>query len=265
VKDNVVKRAVTRTLFPVGSVRTILFGPCRGMQIRLSHASGHAVLIGYDRAAQEFLARQVKPGDTVFDVGANCGQYTLLLARAVGSRGRVVACEPADAVFTELVGNIRLNSLEWVRCEPAAVARSEGQRLFYSSVDAPTMGHLDGSDPAVSVAGATARTIATITIDALAERWGPPNIIKIDTEGAAGEVLAGATATVRSHAPDFLIEVHGPDERTAVNDWANASNYSIRSLTGGYVNDLPARHVSPVWCQHVAVPTSNRRRPAVIG
>ena len=247
MKDHVLKRLVNGTFFPVGSVRTILLGPCRGMQIRLSHASGHAVLTGYDRLAQRSLVTHVRRGSTVFDVGANCGQYTLLLARLVGADGRVVACEPVASIFAELVGNVDLNGLSWVHCESAAVAGAEGSVRFLSSPDEPTMGKIDGADPAIHVASYMADLVRATTIDALSQQWGSPEVVKIDTEGAAGEVLAGARNTALHARPAFLIEVHGPVERTAVQAWAGCSGYTVSDLTGAPVEDLADRHVSPVW------------------
>ncbi len=50
-----------------------------------------AVLGERDPDIMRLLRRWVTAGDTVFDVGANIGTYTLPLARLVGDAGRVVA------------------------------------------------------------------------------------------------------------------------------------------------------------------------------
>ncbi len=43
---------------------------------------------------RRFLREQTEPGMVIFDVGANIGFYTLLLAKRVGPTGRVHAFEP---------------------------------------------------------------------------------------------------------------------------------------------------------------------------
>src|SRR5688572_29854081 len=48
----------------------------------------------YDAAVADFLRTRVKPGQIVFDVGANLGAYTLQFANWVGPSGRVFAFEP---------------------------------------------------------------------------------------------------------------------------------------------------------------------------
>ncbi|HEY4595480.1 MAG TPA: hypothetical protein VIJ02_03700, partial [Thermoanaerobaculia bacterium] len=51
---------------------------------------------------RRFFQEQVEPGMVVFDVGANLGFYTLLLADRVGPQGRVHAFEP-DPLSCELL------------------------------------------------------------------------------------------------------------------------------------------------------------------
>ena len=48
----------------------------------------------YDRFEIECLKQIIKKGDTVVDLGANIGYYTLILAQLVGKSGHVHAFEP---------------------------------------------------------------------------------------------------------------------------------------------------------------------------
>ncbi|MCJ7424010.1 FkbM family methyltransferase, partial [Candidatus Bathyarchaeota archaeon] len=57
------------------------------------------------------LRKIVRSGDTVFDIGANVGQFTCLLAHLAGSKGAVHAFEPIPPVFHKLQNNISRNGL----------------------------------------------------------------------------------------------------------------------------------------------------------
>src|SRR5204862_8148905 len=76
---------------PRSAVVPILTGPNR--RFRWSVGAGdHGCWLGsYEIEKQLAIWRACRPGATVFDVGANVGFYTLLMARAVGRAGQVVA------------------------------------------------------------------------------------------------------------------------------------------------------------------------------
>src|SRR5208337_97039 len=67
------------------------------------------LLGAFERSTVVTLRKLVKPGDIVFDIGANIGAHTLGLARSVGPAGRVYAFEPADFAFAKLRANLALN------------------------------------------------------------------------------------------------------------------------------------------------------------
>ena len=57
------------------------------------------------------IEREVHEGDVVLDVGANIGYYTIMLAKLVGSSGRVYALEPEANNFSLLNQNVALNDV----------------------------------------------------------------------------------------------------------------------------------------------------------
>jgi hypothetical protein len=120
---------------------------------------------------------------------------------------------------------------------------------FVSSAEEPTMGKIERMGSEVRASSSHVSLVAATTIDALAERYGPPAVIKIDTEGAAGDVLAGASATARRFGPALLIELHDRDERGAVEEWVARFDYSMVDLNGRPVENLRDHHVSPLWCE----------------
>ena len=53
----------------------------------------------------------VRPGMTIFDVGANIGYYAIM-SKLVGDTGRIIAVEPSHTNVELLQRNLSLNSLE---------------------------------------------------------------------------------------------------------------------------------------------------------
>ena len=67
---------------------------------------------GYQNREVEFMSlirKHVKMGQVCFDIGANIGYLTLILAKLVGPTGIVYAVEPKPANYKVLKKNIRLN------------------------------------------------------------------------------------------------------------------------------------------------------------
>jgi FkbM family methyltransferase len=62
-------------------------------------------------ALTHFFASQLKPGDTVVDVGAHVGYFTVLAARLVGETGRIVSFEANPKTFDLLKDNLAINWL----------------------------------------------------------------------------------------------------------------------------------------------------------
>ena len=63
----------------------------------------------YEPELQDAIGRHIRPGMVVYDVGANVGYISLMLARAVGESGRVLAFEPLPANAERIRRNAALN------------------------------------------------------------------------------------------------------------------------------------------------------------
>ena len=59
----------------------------------------------YEPYETQLILRQAKVGDTVVDVGANIGYYTVLLADKIGKTGKIYAFEPDKTNFEILKKN----------------------------------------------------------------------------------------------------------------------------------------------------------------
>jgi FkbM family methyltransferase len=145
------------------------------------------------------LSRLVTPESIVFDVGANFGFYTVLIARQLTSGGRVFSFEPCAQTLSRLRTNIKLNDLEAVTTVlPVALSNQRGYGY---------MENVDGNSGATALAS-TGERIALNTLDDVCAEHSLKrvDIIKIDVEGHEMAVLEGASRTIESSRPIMLVE-----------------------------------------------------------
>jgi FkbM family methyltransferase len=156
----------------------------------------------YERAEQTFCSRYVKPGMTVFDVGASHGYYTLLFAKLV-REGFVHAFEAEAWNFHRLNTNLALNGVENVLARRAAIFERTGEvelnvfphELYgWHTLGAPSM-EVDGRP----VLPAERQTVPALTLDGYCEEHEIERIdlLKLDVEGAEVEALRGADRLLR--------------------------------------------------------------------
>jgi len=97
----------------------------------------------------ELLISTVHEGDVIFDVGANVGLYSVLLAKAVGDRGQVIAFEPEGECYQHLQDNLKLNRLTNVRVFRKALGERAAEGKFYrgrENADSSLIGPPSGKD-----------------------------------------------------------------------------------------------------------------------
>ena len=68
----------------------------------------------HERPTTAVFLKHIRPGDTIWDVGANIGYYTCLSATLTGTDGRICAFEPNPQNFrllTENAGSLKLRNV----------------------------------------------------------------------------------------------------------------------------------------------------------
>lgn len=194
-------------------------------EIRRAHATGKEV---------EFVGRMVealREGDTIWDVGANIGVISLLLiGRTEGEASRVHAFEPEPQNFRQLLRNIAENGREdRITAHRLALGDRIGEiELFVRG------GPGEGRHSTVAAAGSTGTIeVGVQTADAFAASDGaPPDLVKIDVEGAEGRVLAGMESLLAGGRPrELFMELHPKGEAdrmpdgSAIHDWLAERGY----------------------------------------
>jgi FkbM family methyltransferase len=192
---------------------------------------------------------KIQTGMTVYDVGANKGQMTLLFSKLVGVKGRVIAFEPAPQEYASLQRNVRINGLSNVQLIDAAVSDCNGRATFTYSAQRATQGKLLSVEPTYTNEEGEQLNVPSITLDAVLERGTPPpDLIKVDVEGAARLVFLGATKLLNDVCPAIYVELHGPEEQRAIRDQLLRRGYVAETTTGEVVSDPTAGWYSPLWC-----------------
>lgn len=240
-------RGFVRLVFPYGSVRRVLTGPVRGARYVVEAGMGLSYAIGFEREQLAFLGARLRPGMTVYDIGANRGQMALFFSRAVGGGGRVLSFEPAPDTFASLVRNLALNGASNVEPHNVAVGASDGTASFHFESDRPTEGYL--TEARRDLPDARSFDVRVRSLDSMVREGTPlPDVMKVDVEGAAPALLRGARAVIERSSPSVYIELHSPEEQAAVRDELGRRGYIIEAMDGQRVADPTASWVSPLWC-----------------
>jgi FkbM family methyltransferase len=209
-------------LVPRSLVVRVLQGPLRGARWVVGSGTHGCWLGTYEERKLGLVTRTLKPGDVMYDVGANVGLYTLLGSRAVGSEGNVLAFEPLPRNLVFLERHVELNRCKNVRVFPYALAAVTGPGRF-SAESGPSTGRL-------SPEGEFAVHAVRLDELAVAEGLAPPTVMKIDVEGAEAEVLEGAEALMTASRPVIFLATHGDEVRATCLQWLGERGWDVVPL-----------------------------------
>jgi FkbM family methyltransferase len=194
-------------LVPVSETPVVVrSGPAKGLTIVIRPREEKFYWAGtVEPGVQEALLADLRPGARFWDVGAHCGFFTSLASRLVGPEGEVVSFEPCDENRARLSETVRLNDAGNVRIVPWALGASRGEALLQELESDQTS--MKWGKVREDPEGKAIR-VPQRTLDDCAGELEPPDLIKIDVEGAELEVLEGATELIASRSPAMIIEFH---------------------------------------------------------
>jgi FkbM family methyltransferase len=188
----------------------------------------------YEPHLTRAILRFAAPGGLAWDLGANVGYTSLLLAQAVGEAGSVVAFEPLPANLERLRQGLALNRMEGrVRIVPAAVGERSGRGTFRTHASG-AMGRLDDGEASPTEALERIQ-VEVIALDEFVFAQGnpAPNLIKADLEGGEGPALRGMVRLLREARPILLVELHGAAARASVETTLRETGYTLEELPPG--------------------------------
>jgi len=157
----------------------------------------------YEPKTVEFLKRTLKPGMRFADVGANIGFYTVLASKLVGDEGVVYAFEPSTECFELLKKNVELNGCSNVRLFKVGLSNksgrsrlykpnpsSYGQQYLMEAIESKQELDYEKYNVKELLASDKYEEIEVRRLDDILDT--PPDVMKIDVEGAEKLVLEGA-------------------------------------------------------------------------
>jgi FkbM family methyltransferase len=131
----------------------------------------------------------VKLGNTVVEVGAGIGTHTVVMAKAVGLHGKVVAIEPQRSVFQNLCANLALNSITNTYTYQIALGETSGF-IPLAAVQSQTSSN---------IAGMSTEQVQVATLDS----FNVPqcHLLKMDVDQMLAAVIQGAQQTLERCQP----------------------------------------------------------------
>lgn len=137
--------------------------------------------------SMSFLYHYLKEDDVFYDIGANCGVYTVV---AAGCRS-IIAFEPADDTYQILFQQVDVNNIKNAILEQKGVSDFDGISEFTIGRDATN--HIIRESETID----DCVQIETVSLDSYIDGKPFPSVMKIDAEGAEENIIRGGTEPYR--------------------------------------------------------------------
>jgi FkbM family methyltransferase len=158
----------------------------------------------YETDFFDVLLSSLAEGDIFLDVGSSIGEFTVPVAKLVGSAGLVLAVEAETSICARLEANLKLNGLSNVRIFRTALGDECRESLLaWKDGSCPSLVGVSKEDQQALSEGAPTATdgleVVNIEIgDQLMDRehLPTPKAVKIDVEGFEFQVIRGLSRTL---------------------------------------------------------------------
>ena len=185
----------------------------------------------------------VEPGNIVWDIGANVGAFSFAAAWKAGSSGSVLAVEPDVFLANILYKTIELgnkNGRADVEVLSAAVSGSNDIIGLNISGKGRAANYIETACGSRQVGTVIRKNwVVQVMMDDLMHKFGMPDFIKIDVEGAELGVIKGGMEVLSKARPIIMCEVteSGPEIAEVLSGY-NYVYFNLDHLSEGR-RDLP--------------------------
>lgn len=208
-----VRRAAEVVLGPLRMRRRLPASAGSGQLIASARVGGLKYLFtGSSRLDPELLriaGLLVQKGDTVWDVGANVGLFSVAAAAHAGENGRVISIEADLDAVALLNRTVQLRSDGHAKMTvlPLAVGSAIGFVHFLIAARARAANAIEGYGSTQMGGIREVRVLPSMPLDYLLDHFPAPQVLKIDVEGAEREVLLGGSKVLSKARPLIYCEV----------------------------------------------------------
>lgn len=180
----------------------------------------------YEPRLVNLCKRYLNKDRDVIDIGANVGFYTVLFAKNISHRSKVLAVEPTKNATQRLRRNIELNGvMNKVEVFKGAVSNKNGTCRIHTVEGKEEYSSLGAMDhPKIKGKKWVTEKVMQITLDKLIEQKSlNPGFLKVDVEGSEHLVFEGAQNVLFKNRPvilselsDFLLKKNGSSSKEVV-------------------------------------------------
>jgi len=160
--------------------------------------------LDYEKDEAWMIGRLVNNSDVIFDIGANIGYYSVLLAKRY-SDANVHCFEPIPSTFSVCQNNVSLNALTNIICNNFGLSDNDGQFPFYFYPEG------SGNASAVNVSGRPEVIEIECELKTLDSYSDKKNVnvdfIKCDVEGGELFTFLGGSNTIDRDKPIVFTEI----------------------------------------------------------
>lgn len=210
----------------------------KGKKLKLKHPGFHFYIEnefywkGYEKSGFEVVSRELwlklsSHSQTILDVGANTGLYSLF-ASLFNPSSSIHAFEPIKRNVDKLRLNIAINQMENIKIVEAAISQTDGTTTIYQpSTDVSTTSTLDIETAKSRDLNVNPEQIETVRIDTYIDehKLEKVDLIKIDVEGFEVPVFESMGKYLKLMQPTILAEIRVEENGNQIMDMLKDCGY----------------------------------------
>ena len=204
---NIVKQILVFIFGDKNRLMKMRNGLFKGIKIEINFKNQLALIFGSPEIhLQEILKKHVTKNAVVFDIGANIGYVSIAMSRLVGDNGKVFSFEAIPSTAERCRRNLKLNACDNVQLINKALS-DECKKVEFRIPDSGDTHPMASMVWHKNMANVVILEVDSIAID-LDEEFKSltPSFLKIDVEGAEGQVVLGMQHMISRCLPIIFIE-----------------------------------------------------------